>query len=47
VGPDVVAANTPAPVNAATETARIKTLTGDQPVVIARKPTGKTKLPGL
>jgi hypothetical protein len=47
VGPDLVAANTPAPVNAATESARIKTLTGDQPVVIARKPSGKTKLPGL
>jgi hypothetical protein len=48
VGPDVAAANTPAPVDAATEAARIKSLTADQQVVIARKQTTtKTKLPGL
>ena len=47
VGPDVAAANTATPVNAAAETARIQSLTGNQPVIITRKPTGKTKLPGL
>jgi hypothetical protein len=42
-----VAAATPAPVNAATEAARIKGLTGDQPVLISRQQSSKTKLPGL
>lgn len=41
-------ANTAAPVDAAAEEARIKALTGDQPVLIARKGKGKgLKLPGL
>jgi hypothetical protein len=41
------AAQTPAPVDAAAEAARIKSLTGNQPVVIARKGSSKIKLPGL
>ena len=45
--PLAAAADTPAPVDAATETARIKNLTGDQPIIIARKGPGKVKLPGL
>ncbi len=40
-------ANTPAPVAAAAETKRISELTGNQPVVIARKTSSKIKLPGL
>lgn len=40
-------ANTPAPVDAAAEAKRIRGLTGDQPVVIARKTSSKVKLPGL
>jgi len=40
-------ATTPAPIDAAAEAARIKTLTGDQPVVISRRSQGKIKLPGL
>ncbi len=35
------------PVDAASEAARIKSLTGDQPVVIARHGSDKIKLPGL
>ncbi len=41
------AASTPAPVDAAAETARIKQLTGDKPVVISRKRDSAIKLPGL
>ena len=40
-------ANTSAPVDAAAEATRIRSLTGDQPVVIARKSSSKIKLPGL
>jgi hypothetical protein len=41
-------ATTPAPVDAAAEDARIKALTGDQPVLIQRGRKGKAiKLPGL
>jgi hypothetical protein len=46
-GPMESAANTAAPVDAAAEAARIKGLTGDQPIIIARKGSGKVKLPGL
>ena len=45
--PAVEAAATPAPVNPAAEEARVKSLTGGQPVVIARAKPGKIKLPGL
>jgi hypothetical protein len=40
-------ANTSTPVDAATEAKRISSLTGNQPVVIARNPNSKIKLPGL
>ncbi|MDQ2764408.1 MAG: DUF3035 domain-containing protein [Pseudomonadota bacterium] len=40
-------ADTPAPVDAAAEAKRIRSLTGDQPVIIARKGSSKIKLPGL
>ncbi len=40
-------ANTATPVDAATETQRIANLTGNKPVVIARNPGSKIKLPGL
>jgi hypothetical protein len=40
-------ANTPTPVDAATEAKRIGELTGNHPVVIARDPSTKIKLPGL
>ncbi|HVY32985.1 MAG TPA: DUF3035 domain-containing protein [Caulobacteraceae bacterium] len=40
-------AETPAPVDAATEAARLKSLTGDAPVTIARDPQNGVKLPGL
>ena len=41
-------AQAPAPVDAATEAARLKTLTGDKQVVIQRdQPGGAVKLPGL
>lgn len=40
-------AETPAPVDAAAETRRLKELIGTAPVVIARDPQNKTKLPGL
>ena len=39
--------NVPAPVDAAAEDAKLKTLIGDKPVVIAREKTTKFKLPGL
>ena len=41
------ASTTPAPVDAAAETARIKQLTGDKPVIISRRRETKVKLPGL
>jgi hypothetical protein len=40
-------AETPAPVDAAKEAERLKSLTGDAPVLIARDPQGGVKLPGL
>lgn len=39
--------NTPAPVDAAAEEAKIKVLTGDKPVIIARERQTRFKLPGL
>jgi hypothetical protein len=45
--PAVVDANTSTPVDADTEAKRITNLTGNQPVVIARNPSSKIKLPGL
>ena len=39
--------DTPAPVDAAGEEAKIKALTGDKPVIIAREKKTKLKLPGL
>ena len=41
------AATTPAPIDPAVEAKRIAGLTGNQPVVIARKGESKIKLPGL
>jgi hypothetical protein len=41
------AATTPAPVDAASEDAKIRALTGDKPVVIARSRSTRLKLPGL
>jgi len=41
------AAQTSAPVDAAAEAARIKSLTGNQPIIIARRHDSKIKLPGL
>ena len=50
-GSEAVAAasadNVAAPVDAASEDARIKGLTGNKPVVIAREKTSRIKLPGL
>jgi hypothetical protein len=44
----VSGADTVAPIDPATEAARLKNLTGDQPVIIQRDQTGKgVKLPGL
>jgi hypothetical protein len=40
-------AETPTPIDAATEAKRISDLTGDKPIVIARSPGTKIKLPGL
>lgn len=42
-----VAANTSTPIDPAAEAARIKNLTGNQPIIIARKSSGRIKLPGL
>jgi hypothetical protein len=39
--------DTPAPVDAAAEDAKIKALTGDKPVIIAREKKTRLKLPGL
>jgi hypothetical protein len=41
------AANQSTPIDPAAEAERIKKLTGDQPVVIARKSSSQVKLPGL
>ncbi len=41
------AATTPAPLDPKVEAARIANLTGNQPVIIARKGESKLKLPGL
>ncbi len=40
-------AETAAPVDAAKEADRLKSLTGDSPITIAREPQGGVKLPGL
>jgi hypothetical protein len=42
-----VDAETPTPVDAATEAERIASLTGKKPIIIARNPGSKIKLPGL
>lgn len=42
-----VDANTPTPVDAATEAQRISSLTGNKTIIIARSPGSKIKLPGL
>lgn len=47
VGVMSTGADTPAPVDAAAEDAKIKALTGDKPVIIAREKHTKLKLPGL
>ncbi|HEX5379953.1 MAG TPA: DUF3035 domain-containing protein [Phenylobacterium sp.] len=48
VGAGVTAGdNVPAPIDAASEEAKIKALTGDKPVIIAREKKTKFKLPGL
>jgi hypothetical protein len=39
--------DTPTPVDATSEATRIRNLTGDRPIVIARKTSTKIKLPGL
>jgi hypothetical protein len=39
--------NVPAPVDAAAEEAKLKALTGDKPVIIAREKHTRIKLPGL
>lgn len=43
----VQAAETPAPIDPQAEAERIKGLTGNQRVIIARKGSGRVKLPGL
>jgi hypothetical protein len=45
--PAATGGDTPTPVDAAAEATRIQGLTGNQPVVIARRTSTKTKLPGL
>lgn len=45
--PAAVADNTAAPVDAAAEEARIKELTGGQPILIQREQSRRIKLPGL
>jgi hypothetical protein len=45
--PAAPGAETPTPVDAAAEATRIQTLTGNKPVIIARKTSTKIKLPGL
>ena len=39
--------NVPAPLDPATEAAKIKALIGDKPVIIAREKSTRFKLPGL
>jgi hypothetical protein len=47
-GAVIAAANTPMPVDPVAEQAKIKSITGDHPVIIARAPEkAKSKLPGL
>ena len=45
--PAASGADTPAPVDAAAEAARVQSLTGNKPVIIARRTSSKIKLPGL
>jgi hypothetical protein len=45
--PDAEAAAQPAPLNPAAEDAKVKSLTGNQQVLISRGKPGKIKLPGL
>jgi hypothetical protein len=45
--PATPGSDTPTPVDPAVEATRIQTLTGNKPVIIARKTTTKIKLPGL
>jgi hypothetical protein len=40
-------AETPAPIDPASEASRLKNLIGDKPVIIQREPVGGVKLPGL
>jgi hypothetical protein len=42
-----VAANSATPIDASAEAARIQSLTGNQPILIARHASSKIKLPGL
>lgn len=42
-----IEANTSTPIDPAVEEKRISSLTGNQPVIIGREHSGKTKLPGL
>jgi hypothetical protein len=44
---NAAAGNTPVPVDAAAEQARLKALVGDNPIIITQKPNPKFKLPGL
>ncbi|WP_304171774.1 DUF3035 domain-containing protein [Phenylobacterium aquaticum] len=46
-GPTMAEGDTPAPVDAVSEEARIKTVLGDKPVIIARTKPTRFKLPGL
>jgi len=45
--PAAPGADTPTPVNPVVEATRIQSLTGNKPVIIARKTSTKIKLPGL
>ena len=45
--PATPGADTPAPIDAAAEAARVQSLTGNRPVIIARRTSTKIKLPGL
>jgi hypothetical protein len=45
--PAASGADTPTPVDAAAEAARVQSLTGNKPVIIARRTSSKIKLPGL
>ena len=39
--------NVPAPIDPASEAAKIREVTGDKPVIIAREKSPRIKLPGL